>query len=389
MKRLLFQLQKEFLQIKRNPILIRIIFIMPIVQLVLLAYAATFELKKAELVIVDMDKSTLSKKIINRINHTKFFNVVGVIENSEVALKFVDEDYAYSVLVIPNNFEKNLVKNGSEKIQIMVNAINGVKAGLTNLYLNSIIQKINKDFIAENFVLKSQKGFIGITTDYRNWYNPEEDYKIFMVPGILVILVTMLAMVLSALNIVREKEIGTIEQLNVTPITKFQFLAGKLIPFWVISLIVLMFGMIFARIVFSMPIEGNPLMIFAFANLYIITVLGLGMFISTISSTQQQAMFSSFFFMITFILMSGLFTPIENMPNWAQSITLFNPLAYFIKFLRMVMLKGSYFNEVQHLFKSMILFALVTNLLAVLSYRKTTGEFRIKNILSIIKSEKS
>lgn len=381
MRRILFQIQKEFLQIKRNPLMLRIIFLLPIIQLLVLANAATFELKKVEITIVDQDKSAYSKRLINKINNTPFFKIVDVLENIKEAEKQIDNDDAFAVLVIPNRFEHKLLKENKGELQLLINAINGVKAGLSHSYLNSIIKKYNQDYLIEiNPLLIKNTNQFNLT--YRNWYNENEDYKIFMVPGILVILVTMLAMILSALNIVREKEIGTIEQLNVTPISKWEFIAGKLIPFWIISLFVFMLGMIFARIIFDLPIAGNLLLVFTFTNIYIITVLGFGMFISTISSTQQQAMFSSFFFMIIFILMSGLFTPIENMPDWAQQITIFNPLAYFIKFMRMVLLKGSNFYEVKDLFTSISIYALVSNLLAVLNYSKTSGENRIKILLT-------
>lgn len=377
MKRILFQIYKEFLQIKRNKLMLRIIFILPIIQLLVLSNAATFELKNAELIIVDQDKSSYSKKLISKINSSNFFHVVNITENNLLAEKSIDNDEAFAMLVIPNNFERKLLKEKKGELQLKINAINGVKAGLTNSYLNSIIQNFNKNYLVEvNPNLFINNNQLSIT--YRNYYNEIEDYKIFMVPGILVILVTMIAMILSALNIVREKEIGTIEQLNVTPISKYEFIAGKLIPFLIISLLVFMIGMTFARIVFSLPIAGNLFMILSFTIIYILTILGFGMFISTISSTQQQAMLTSFFFMIIFILMGGLFTPIENMPQWAQTLTVFNPLAYFIKFMRMVLIKGSTFNDVKDIYISIIIYAVASNLIAILNYSKTTGSNKFK-----------
>lgn len=191
-----------------------------------------------------------------------------------------------------------------------------------------------------------------------------------MVPGILVMLVTMIGMFLSAMNIVKEKEIGTIEQLNVTPIKKYQFVIGKLLPFWVIGLFEMGFGLVVGKVVFDIPIEGSLWLIFAFSAVYLLLVLGIGLLVSTMTDTQQQAMFISWFFLVIFILMSGLFTPIESMPTWAQRITYLNPIAYFVDFMRSVMLKGSGFAAVQQHFMILGGYALAINILAILNYRK-------------------
>jgi ABC-2 type transport system permease protein len=180
-------------------------------------------------------------------------------------------------------------------------------------------------------------------------------------------------MFLSSANIVREKEIGTIEQLNVTTIKKYEFILGKLIPFWLLGLFELTIGLVIAWLVFGVPFEGSVVMIYLFAFIYLIAVLGLGMLISTITDRQQQAMFISWFFLVIFILMSGLFTPIESMPDWAQAITTVDPIAYFVEFIRMVLLKGSSFADVQHLFVGISIYAVATNTLAMLNYRKTSA----------------
>jgi ABC-2 type transport system permease protein len=196
-------------------------------------------------------------------------------------------------------------------------------------------------------------------------------YKIFMVPGILVILVTMVGAFLSALNIVREKEIGTIEQLNVSPIQKWQFLLGKLIPFWLIGLFVLLLGLVVARLVFGIIPVGSLGLIFGYAAVYLLAFLGFGLLLSTTVDTQQQAMFLAFFFMMIFILLGGLYTNIDSMPDWAKVATKFNPAAYFIEVIRMIVLKGSTFSDIKNQFWVMCGFAVVFNALAVWNYRKT------------------
>ena len=197
------------------------------------------------------------------------------------------------------------------------------------------------------------------------------DYKTFMVPGILALLVTMIGGFLSSMNIVKEKEIGTIEQINVTPIQKYHFIIGKLLPFWVLALGELAIGLLAGKLLYDIPMVGNLFLLFGFSGLYLFVVLGLGLFISTITETQQQAMFISWFFMVIFIFLSGMFTAIENMPGWAQQLTYFNPVRYFMEVIRMVMLKGSDLGNISTQIWILVGYALAINGLAVWNYRKT------------------
>jgi ABC-2 type transport system permease protein len=193
-----------------------------------------------------------------------------------------------------------------------------------------------------------------------------------MFSGILVIIVTLIGMLLTALNLVREKEMGTTEQINVTPVRKYQFIIAKLIPFLVIALFELAFGLMIGRLLFGLPMVGSLGLLFLFTVIYLFVVLGIGLFLSTISNTQQQLMFMAFFFMITFILMSGVFTPAESMPRWAQKINLLNPVAYFMRVIRMILLKGSGFRDISREFYSLCIYAILILNLAISNYRKTT-----------------
>jgi ABC-2 type transport system permease protein len=204
-----------------------------------------------------------------------------------------------------------------------------------------------------------------------NWFNPLMNYNAFMVPGILAILVTTIGGFLSALNIVKEKEVGTIEQVNVTPIKKYVFIAGKLIPFWILGNVVFTIGLLVARWVYGIVPEGNLFALYGFLWLYLLAVLGFGLLISTFSETQQQAMFFMFFFNLIFILLGGLFTPIDSMPYWARMITHFNPLTYLIDVMRMVILKGSGWTDIWSHVKIIALFAVVLNAWAIWNYKKT------------------
>jgi ABC-2 type transport system permease protein len=348
-----------------------IIVIVPIVQLIILAHAATMEMKHIKLYVVDKDLSATSKKLINKFKGSPFFviNEFGFsVSEAESAMLQNKTD---AILHIPVNFEKRLYGENSSDIQLLIDAINGLKAGLTNAYAYAVISGFNREILQERgSVMSINVNLKSIRTYYSYWYNPQLNFKFYIVPGILVILVSILGLFLTALNIVREKEIGTIEQINVTPIRKYQLLTGKLLPFWIIALFELGFGLVLAKILFDIPVEGSLFLLFSFAGIFLLVVLGIGLFISTIANTQQQVMFMVFFFMLTFILMSGIFTPEESMPNWAQKLNLLNPFSYFMRVIRMVLLKGSGFKEVFNEFVSITIFGIVVLSLAIWRYRK-------------------
>jgi len=274
------------------------------------------------------------------------------------------------IMQIPTGFEKNMDKERSTQVQLVIDAINGASAGLINAYSTSIILDFNREILIEWLTSAEMGNVRRIVAETRYWYNPKLNYTTYMVPGILVLLVTIIGLLLSGMNIVREKEIGTIEQINVTPIRKLEFIAGKLIPFWIIALFELAFGLVLGKLLFNIPMEGSLWLIFLSASVYLFVILGFGLLVSTITNTQQQAMLVSFFFMVVFILMSGLFTSIESMPLWAQRVDMINPVAYFIKIMRMVMLKGSTFSDIHTPFYSLVIYAVLIISLAIWRYRK-------------------
>jgi ABC-2 type transport system permease protein len=251
-----------------------------------------------------------------------------------------------------------------------VNAINGVKANLGGAYLRSIIQDYNREVRLKWIQLPRFSPELNIEVTSSNWFNPSMNYRLFMVPGILVVLVTMVGSFLASLNIVKEKEIGTIEQINVTPVKKYQFIIGKLIPFWILGLLIMTLGFIIARVVYGITPVGSFSTIYLFAAVFLLAVLGLGLLISTYTSTQQQAMLLSFFLMMIFILLSGLYTSIDSMPVWAQWITRFNPVTYFIEVMRMVVLKGSGLADIKSQIFTVLGFAIVLNSWAIINYKK-------------------
>ncbi|MCF8390344.1 MAG: ABC transporter permease [Bacteroidales bacterium] len=371
MRTILNIIQKEFIQIFRNKTILPIIFIAPIIQMVILVFAATFEMKEIKFSVVDMDMSPISRRLSSAYNASPFYAYKGHEFNMQKAEDKLRSEEIDMILSIPAHFEENLIREDAGSVQFLINAVNSSKASLINAYSSAILMDVNKKIRME--ILGLNPGdfkTININTSF--WYNPELNYKIYMLPGILVILVTLIGMFLAALNLVREKELGTAEQINVTPIGKFQFILGKLFPFWIIALFELAFGLIIGKIFFHLPTLGNIGLLFAFAGLYLIVVLGIGLFLSTLSSNQQQVMFMAFFFMLTFILMSGIFTPVESMPNWAQKVNIVNPFAYFMKVIRMILLKGSGFKDIQHEIISMSVYAIGIISLASWRYKKVS-----------------
>jgi len=348
-----------------------IIFIMPIVQLIVLVYAATFEIKDIDMIVVDHDLSTTSRQLTSKFEGTLFFNVNQSSFNIKEAESLITSDGVDIILQIPAGFEKELFRENKAVLQLQINAINATTAGLANAYANNVIVDFNKNIVAENMNYIDLSLHKSLNINYSFWYNPELNYKIYMLPGILVILVTLIGMFLTALNIVREKEMGTIEQINVTPIVKYQFIFGKLFPFWVIAMFELAFGLTIGKIIFNIPMEGSLLLLFGFTTVYLTVALGIGLFISTLAQTQQQVMFIVFFFMLTFILMSGIFTPVESMPTWALYVNRLNPFAYFMRVIRMVLLKGSGFWDIYREFVSLFIYGTIILSLAVWRYRKT------------------
>jgi ABC-2 type transport system permease protein len=257
------------------------------------------------------------------------------------------------------------------KIYIAINTVNGVKGSVGVSYFSTIINDFCKEMTEKAGISTVSPTSPEISLSVINRYNPHLRYKNYMVPGFIVMMITLLAGFLTALNCVSEKEKGTIEQLNVSPLSKRAFVLGKIIPFWIISYASMSLGFLFAYLIYGLIPVGSIGLIYLFAAFYIVTCTSLGLVISNYSSSQQQAMFTAFFFMILFLLLSGLFTPISSMPKWAQYITYFNPVRYFVDFMRMVFMKGSSFIETWHLFVIMSGFAGLSTVWGVVSFRKS------------------
>ena len=370
MRTILYLIRKEFIQIFRNKFISKAIFGVPIIQMLILVPAVTFEIKNVKLAIIDRDLTSESRGLISKLEGSTFFKVSYSTFSESEANNLLHRNKCSAILQIPSGFGKDIGNGLPGKLLVSIDAINASTAQLSWAYLNGVIRDYNMDLVLNNISTNPVTPIAQVMITNRYWYNELLNYKYYMLPGILVILVTAIGFLLAGLNMVREKEIGTIEQINVTPVRKYHFIIAKMVPFLLIGLCDLALGLIIGRIAFGVPFEGSIALMFLGSIIFLIAVLGLALFISTFSGTQQQYMFIAFFCMIIFILMSGIFTPYESMPQWAQDFNLINPVAYLMRINRMVMLKGSTIIDISRELYSLVAIAIVFTTLAVRSYRK-------------------
>lgn len=368
-----FLIEKEFKQIRRNAFLPKLILVMPLMVMLVFPWAANQEIKNVKLSLIDNDHSVYSERLINKISSSGYFKLTNMSATHSEAMRSIESGEADIIMEIQDEFEKSLINEGAAQVMISANSVNSTKGGLGSTYLSTILAdyagELREEQGGQAVVTMAEIPSFGVISQFK--FNPHLDYKVFMVPALMVMLLTLLCGFLPALNIVSEKEAGTIEQINVTPVKKLMFVLAKLIPYWVIGFAVLLICIGLGTLVYGLYPVGSLLTIFLFATIYILVVSGMGLVISNYSETMQQAMFVMFFFMLILILLSGLFTPTTSMPQWAQVITVFNPLKYFMQVMRLVYLKGSTFFEMIPQFLALCGFALVLNTWAVMSYRKS------------------
>jgi ABC-2 type transport system permease protein len=356
------------------------LFVMPVIQLVVLANAATFEVKRAELWVVDQDHTELSREVVDRFTGSGRFVAVGRSATAAAGNEALVAGRADVVLVIPARFERDLRRTRHGDLQLVLDAVDGAQAGVIQGYASQILTAYSATLGTAIAPVVRTAGGSGdpaprpgggrLEVRSRGWYNTDLDYQRYMVPGILVQLITLVGTLMTALNIVREKEAGTLDQLNVTPISRAAFITAKLVPLWTIALVLLAIGLVIGWLVFGVPVTGSLLLIFGGAGLFLVAALGIGLWISTVAETQQQALFITFALTMVYTLMSGLFTPVHGMPAWARTAAQVNPLLHFIALMRAVMLKGSGVVDVlPHLLALAAAGAIILTI-AVRQYRK-------------------
>lgn len=362
-----YLIEKEFKQLFRNPMLPRLLLVFPCIIMLVLPWAASFEIKNINLGVVDNDHSSLSTRLVQKVGASAYFRLTHVSDSYEEAMQSIERGDVDAILEIPTHFEKELMRDGVAQVLISANTVNGTKGTLSSSYLGNMMTEYANEIRSER---GNTSSVVSIDIDTQGRFNPYLDYKVFMVPGFMAQLLMMLCGFLPALNIVSEKEVGTIEQINVTPVSKFTFILAKLIPYWIIGLLILSFCILLARFVYGLTPAGSIGLLYLFALLFIIVISGMGLIVSNYSQTMQQAMFVMFFFVIIIMLMSGLFTPVNSMPQWAQHLTVINPLKYFIQVTRSVYLKGSGLSDLMTPLIALFSFAVILNGWAVVSYKK-------------------
>ncbi|MFA5111147.1 MAG: ABC transporter permease [Desulfobaccales bacterium] len=342
LERIKNMLLKEFIQIFRDPRMKGVIFMMPIIQVLVFGYAVTTDVKNIATAIYDLDHSISSRELVARFVKSGYFNIVEYVEDDARARELVDRGRAMVVLRLNKGFEDELRGGRTAKVQLITDGTDSNTAGIVLDYSAKILGKFSQEVLVDR--LSRLKGRIWrpgrVDLQTRAWFNENLESRNFYVPGVIAIIVMLITLMLTSMAVVREKEIGTMEQIMVTPITPVEFILGKTVPFALIGfadvLVITLIGVFW----FEVPIRGNLLLLFAATALYLMTTLGVGLLISTVSTTQQQAMMSTFFFYFPAVLLSGFMFPIANMPEIIQWLTYLNPLRYFLVVIRGIFLKG-------------------------------------------------
>ncbi len=362
---LLVLLQKEIRQIKRNSFLPKIMLIFPIVVMLVLPTVTTMDVKHVGVGVVDKDCSTISRRIVSHLESSGYFTMYGVGRNYRTMMDALNRGEVDVIVTIPDDYEKDVVRGSAPKLAIDANAVNANKGTIGMQYvlqtLRSVINEINAESGRE--AVKDP-----ISIQYR--YNETLNYKHYMIPALMIMLLVMICGFIPAINLVVEKEKGTIEQINVTPVSRINFTLAKLIPFWVVGLVVVTIAMIIGALVYTLIPQGNIGLIYLASMLFVFTMSGLAITIANFSATMQQTMFVMFFVVINFVLMSGLLTPITSMPMWAQNITYFLPPRYYIEIMRSIYLKGASLIDLQLEYLALSIFAIIFNILAWVTYKK-------------------
>ena len=351
-------IRKEFLQIRRNSFMPKIIFIFPIMVMCVMPWVMNQEVKNIRVDVVDNDRSSASRQLVHRIEASRYFIFNGQKPSYDAAMRDIESTRADIILVIPPDYSRDLTLGRNPQVLIAANAVNGTKGSIGSSYLSQIVTVSlpGAKVLAQPSVL--------------TLYNKQQNYKVFMIPALMGILMMMLCGFLPALNIVGEKEKGTIEQINVTPVSKWTFILAKLIPYWIIGLLVLTVCLLLSWLIYGITCQGPLLLVYLLAVLLALFFSSFGLIVSNYSDTMQQAMLVMWFFVVCLMLLSGLFTPTRSMPAWAYMTTYINPMHYFIDAIRTVFVRGGDISSILHQVLALGGISAVMAVWAVMSYRK-------------------
>ena len=370
-----YLIQKEFIQIRRNSFLPKLILVFPVVIMCVMPWVMSMEVKNIRVDVVDNDRSTTSQKMVHSIEASRYFIFGGQKPTYKAAIAEIEHGKADVVLVIPQDFGKDLAKGLQPKVLIAANAVNGTKGSMGSAYLSQIVTSaVRTNEAPSGAVGGASSGAVDGASLLSTLllYNKGQNYKLYMIPALLAIVMMLMTGFLPTLNIVGEKETGTIEQINVTPVSKWAFILSKLIPYWLIALFVVTVCLVLAWLVYGITPAGPLWIVYLLALLLALFFSSLGLIISNYSDTMQQAIFVMWFFIVCILLLSGLFTPTRSMPDWAYTTTYVNPMHYFIDAIRTVFIRGGSFRDVAHQVFALLAIGLFMAVWAVQSYKKNS-----------------
>lgn len=370
MKSIIYFIKKEFQQFKRDPKMFGLILIAPVIQLIFLGYAANLDVENVNTIVYDMDKSSTSRNFIEQFTSSGYFKIQEYAKSYDEVTEALDNAEVTLAIVIPSNFEEKINRKETVKVQALFDGSDGNSASISAGYAQGITAEFSKSILIDVLNRSGAKNFqvSNINAETRVWYNPTLKTRNYMVPAIVGLLITLITLILTSLAVVKEREIGTMEQLIVTPLKPYQIIIGKLVPFIILGFGAVIIVLVAMRYIFNIPIIGSITFLFFSSFLYVLSTLGLGLFVSTISKTQQQAMMIAIFaVMMPMIFLSGFAFPIENMPNIIQYISYIIPLKYFLIIIRGVILKGIGFAELWQ--EALVLLSMGVLILALSSLR--------------------
>lgn len=359
---------KEFLQIFRDPRMRMVVFVAPVMQLLVLAFALTTDVTDIRTAVVDYDNTPSSREILKAFTAGGYFEITEYAESTAKIDYLLDHGMVSAAIVIPTGFENDLLAGKSPAIQTLADGTDSNTTAIVFGYANNVIAGYSHDIVVEN---TNGSGQDPVGVDIRAWYNPNMESKYFYVPSLIAVMLVLISTLLSSIAIVREKEIGTIEQVMVTPIRKIEYILGKTLPFLLIGYIIMTLMFVIAMVVFGIRIQGSWLLLYIMAGIYIAGNLGISLLISVVSSTQQQALLTAFLFMMPAILLSGFLFPVSNMPPSIQYLTYLNPMRWFIDILRGVVMKGVGVTDLWPAMVGQTLLAVAFIILAATRFKKT------------------
>ncbi|MCI5814330.1 MAG: ABC transporter permease [Prevotella sp.] len=355
-----YLIQKEFLQIRRNAFLPRLIVIFPIMMICVMPWVMNQEVKNIRVDVVDNDRSTLSRQLVHSIEASNYFIFNGQKPTYRAALKDIEAMDADVVLVIPLHYSRDLTQGRRPQVLIAANAVNGTKGSMGSAYLSQIVTAHVEPSVA---AMQAKLSTLFL-------YNKHLNYKVFMIPALFAMVMMLMCGFLPTLNIVGEKEAGTIESINVTPVPKWAFILAKLIPYWLIALFVIVVNILLSWLIYGITCAGPLWLVFVLAMLLALFWSSFGLIISNYSDTMQQAVFVMWFFVVCMLLLSGLFTPVRSMPHLAYLTTYVNPMHYFVDGIRTVFVRGGDFHSIAHQLLALLVIASLMAVWAIKSYRK-------------------